>query len=472
VTIFRRIVDAIEDRTGLISTARDIAEHRVPPDTGWWYVFGSATLVAFLIQVVTGIALATVYVSSTGDAYATLKFITYGAKFGSVLRGIHYFGASAMVLLVGIHAIRVFLMGAYKYPREANWLSGVLLLFLTLLMGFTGQLLRFDQNGMWSIVVAANQAARIPFVGRSVARFMLAGDTLGGATLSRFFAFHAFFIPSLIFLFLAIHLFLVIRNGISEPPVAGVPVDPTTYRERYNKLIEEKGVPFWPDVAWRDVVVALLVTAAILSLAWIVGPPVLGKPPDPALIAKDPQPDWYLLWYYAVLALIWPKLTTWVILGAPLTAVVALILVPFFSNKGERHLRKRPIAVLLVVISISTIAYFWRQAKLDPWAPDLSVQPLPESVVGSSSGPIADGGKLFYERGCEYCHQISGFGGRRGPDLTYVADRMNAGQIMAWILGGGYNMPAFSGVLAPQDIAPLMLFLASRKKPHGASASH
>src|SRR4051812_39429548 len=199
--MLRRLWQAFDDRMGLSSTIVPIVTHPVPPGTGWMYVFGSATLFAFMLQVATGIALATVYIPATGNAYQTLQFITDRAVLGRVLRGMHYFGASAMILLIGVHTARVFLMGAYKYPRELNWLTGAFLMPLTLLMGFTGQLLRWDQNGIWSVIAGAAQAARAPIVGRTVERLILGGDTVGGATLTRFFAVHVFVIPAGIFAF-------------------------------------------------------------------------------------------------------------------------------------------------------------------------------------------------------------------------------------------------------------------------------
>ena len=137
---------------------------------------------------------------------------------GNFLRGMHFFGASAMILLVGIHMIQVFLMGCYKYPREFNWVSGVMLLFITIAMGFSGQLLRWDQTAVWATVLAAEMLGRMPFIGTFLARFLLGGKTLGGATLSRFFAFHVFFLPAMIFTLVALHLYLVVHDGISRRP--------------------------------------------------------------------------------------------------------------------------------------------------------------------------------------------------------------------------------------------------------------
>lgn len=452
-----------DDRTGASEVWKATAGHLVPPDTGWSYVFGSATLVAFVVQVVTGIALATIYVPSTENAYSTLEFISTQAKWGHFLRGLHYFGASAMVLLVGIHVTRTYLMAAYKFPREMSWLSGSALLLLIVGMGFTGQLLRWDQVAFWSVFIAAEQAGRVPLIGKTIAHFILAGGTVGGATLSRFFAFHVFFIPMLIFGFIGIHLYLVIRNGISEPPKKGRPVDPNTYRAWYEDMLKREGHPFWPDAAWRDVVFGVAVVIVLAALAWAVGAPLLAKPPDPTILQAEPRPDWYLLWYFALLALTPAKLENFVMILAPLFFVLFLILPPLVANKGERSALRRPWAIALVITCWMMIGTLWIAGQRASWSPDFSAQPLPSDVVRAASGPINEGAQLFHAKGCEYCHEIAGYGGHRGPDLTSVGDRLSADQLTIQIANGGTNMPAYGGNLSASELTNLVAFLVSRK---------
>jgi ubiquinol-cytochrome c reductase cytochrome b subunit len=460
--VITRVLAWIDDRSGLITAIRGVLEHPVPPRTGWWYVFGSATLLAFVLQVATGIALSTSYVASSGQAYESLRFISEQALLGRFLRGMHYFGASAMVLLIGIHVSRTYLMAAYKFPRELNWLTGAVLLLLTLALAFTGQLLRWDQTAVWSVIVGAAQAGRMPVVGGELARFILAGDTIGGATLSRFFAFHVFFIPALVFLLIGLHLWLVLRHGISERPKAGEPVDPATYRSRYDELLRREGVPFWPDAAWRDVVFGAAMVATVALLAIIVGPPDLGPPPDPSILEAYPRPDWYFLWYFAVLAMVPHHLETIIIVAGPLVFGALLLLVPMF-NKGERSVRRRPMAALLVVFIWTMILVFWVAGERADWSPDFDAVPLPAQVVNSTDPAVMEGARLFHTSGCEFCHAVAGYGGKRGPELTEVAARMSADQITARITNGGPNMPAYVRVLTPEETGAIVAFLRTRQ---------
>ncbi|HEY1718027.1 MAG TPA: cytochrome b N-terminal domain-containing protein [Verrucomicrobiae bacterium] len=461
--IFHRVWDWMDDRTGLPEMIGKTARHLVPPDAKWWYVFGSATLCAFMVQVVSGVALAFSYIPSASQAYSTLHFISDEAPFGHFLRGLHYYGASAMVLMVGLHMAQVFLAGSYKFPRELNWATGVLLLGFTLVMGFTGQLLRGDQNAVWTVVVAAEQIGRVPFIGQWLAHFTLGGDTVGGATLTRFFAIHVFILPAFIFAFVGLHLWLVLRHGISEPPKPGKPVDPKTYRAEYKDLIQKTGRPFWPDAAWRDVVFCVAMIVVIAALAFFSGAPQLGKPPDPSITTASPRPDWYLLWYFAVLALMPHGTEQYFLVFGPLLVGIILIALPFVFNRGERSPRQRPWAVAAVLMTVVMIVTLWIEGAKSPWSPNFQAQPLSPSVVGATNGPVFIGAQLFHDKGCLNCHLIAGDGGRRGPDLSDIADRLSKDQMILKIANGGVNMPAYAANLTPAEMDALVAFLQSRK---------
>ncbi len=461
--MLRSILTWLEDRTGLGKAVGPVLTHPIPQGTDWFYVFGSATLVSFVVQVVTGIALALVFAPSTDSAYESLQYISHQAPLGALVRGMHYWGASAMIFFMGVHVVRVFLTGSFKFPREMNWLTGVILFLVVIGLGFTGQLLRWDENAIYTIVVGAEQAGRTPFIGELVGRFLLGGEFVGAATLSRFFAFHVFFLPGIVFAVVGLHLYLVIRNGISEPAQPGRPVDKATYRTWYESLLKREGRPFWPDAMWRDALFGLVVVGGIVLLAWLVGAPELGLPPNPSNVHVLPRPDWYFMWYFAVLALIPHHLTPYMIVGGPALAFLVLGLMPFLFGSGERSPKRRPWAVASIIVIVIAIGVLWYEGIKAPWSPDFSAEPLTADIIGATSGPVAAGGHLFAEKGCIYCHRISGHGGRRGPDLTTIGNRLTVTDLKIRIANGGYNMPEFASILSAQEMDELVAFLRSRR---------
>ena len=462
MNVLFRIAHWIDDRSGFSDVVMPMLRHVVPSDARWWYVFGSATLCAFVVQVISGIALATAYVPGGDAAYQSLQYISHQAPLGGVLRGMHYYGATAMVVLAVIHMMQVFLHAAYKFPRELNWMSGVVLLFVVLGMAFTGQLLRWDANGVWSVTVAAEMAGRAPLIGPAIAHLILGGDTVGGSTLTRFYAIHVFVLPGLIFAAVGLHMWLILRHGISEMPKVDQPVDPATYKEEYEQRLEQTGVPFWPVAMWRDVIFSTVLVGVILFCAVVFGAPALDSPPDPSSINSNPMPDWYFWWYFAILSMLPPYLETYVILGLPVIGLLVMLLLPLLFNKGHRAPSRRPWATGLVIFGVTAFAVLTLYGYRKPWSPDFGVKPLPASVVNSTTTNIQEGAVLVHQKGCLYCHRIDQFGGERGPELTNIADRLNRQDLIIRINNGGYNMPSFAASLSATELSKIVDFLETR----------
>ena len=213
------VVDWVDERTSLSGATRWILFRKVPKGTNWFYTLGSATLFAFLSQAVTGVFLAMYYrPDAAGGAYESIRYVTNDVFLGQFVRGMHKWGSSVMVILIFLHMGRVFFFGAYKYPRELTWIIGVTLLILTLVMGFTGYLLPFDQRSYWATIVGVNINGTGPFIGPYLSDFLRAGPEFGATTLSRFYAIHMLLVPGAIIVLIGAHLYLVTKLGITAPP--------------------------------------------------------------------------------------------------------------------------------------------------------------------------------------------------------------------------------------------------------------
>ena len=212
-----RVVSWLDERLGLTSIYYLVFDRKVPK-VNWWFTLGSASLFLFIVQGVTGVFLSVYYVPDPSKAYDSIQYIMTGVTFGWLIRGIHHWGATLMVIFVFIHMLRTFFMGAYKFPREITWLTGVILLLATLGMGFTGYLLPWNQRAYWATTVGTAIAGTVPVIGDFILRVLRGGNDLSAVTLARFFSVHIWFLPVVIIGLISVHMYLIIRLGISSVP--------------------------------------------------------------------------------------------------------------------------------------------------------------------------------------------------------------------------------------------------------------
>jgi ubiquinol-cytochrome c reductase cytochrome b subunit len=470
----RRLLNSVgrwlDARLGFRASILPMLTHPIPRGAagpmGWWYVFGSASLTLLIIQVVTGIGLALVYAPTADDAYESLLYLNDQHPVGGLIRAMHYYAGSGMVVMVLAHMTQVFLHGAYKYPRELTWVMGVFLLLCTMGMFFSGQILRWDPDAYWGLAVAGSMAGRVPVMGPQVVQLVLGGPVIGSDSLSRFFALHVFVIPGGLGLFIALHLWLVLRRGISEPPKPGRVVDPATYDEQYEEELK-RGVPFLGEAMLKDVFFSAVTVIIVVGIAAVLGPKGPSGPPDPTLGGANPRPEWPFLWLFALLSLSPPSAETFIILVFPVLLIAGLILVPFVSNRGERAPSRRPVAVMLVIVAYTALGVLTYQGATSPWSPRMtawSVDPIPEAIVKKSTPLQLQGAIMLQNKNCRNCHALGGVGGRRGPDLTAVGARLTRDQLIDQISNGtpgGGNMPAYGAQVKPAEMTALVDFLVS-----------
>jgi ubiquinol-cytochrome c reductase cytochrome b subunit len=453
----------IDERLRVTRLFESTAGHTVPANAGsWFYVFGSGTLLCFVVQVLTGVCLSLSYVPSADQAWTSLIALNYDQYLGWFLRAVHNWGSNFMVAIMTLHMIQVFLFGAFKYPRELTWLSGCVLLLCTLGMAFTGQVLRFDQDAYWGLGIGTAILARTPVLGAPLTQLLLGGPIIAGETLSRFFTLHVFVIPGLIIALISLHLRLVLTAGINEFPVPGQPVDRATYRRDYEALLARQGVAFVPHAIGKDLVFGGLVILGILFCAAVFGPAGPGGPPDPTLIETDPRPDFYFLPLFSVFALLPPYMETFLMLVAPAVGVILLFLVPFLSNTGEKSARRRPVAVVSVILIMLTLTVLAWLGTYSPWSPVMNAwsgAPTPVEFIRGRSPLELQGAVVLQAKQCRNCHSLGGQGGQRGPALDGVATRLTQDQLIRQVLQGGGNMPAYGKNLKPAEVTALVAFM-------------
>ncbi len=461
----RRIAVWLDDRLHLTALYASTAGHEVPASAGsWFYVFGSATLLCFIIQVITGACLAFVYIPSTNEAFTSLQYLNHAQFWGWYMRAVHYWGSNFMVFIMTLHMVQVFLFGAYKYPRELTWVSGVFLLLATLGMAFTGQVMRFDQDAYWGLTIGASITGRVPLIGAELVHVLLAGPIIAGESLSRFFTLHVFIIPGTIIAIVSMHLRLVLTKGINEYPRPGHPVHKATYDAEYAEILHKDGVPFVPNAIGKDLIFAALVIVGILGCALIFGPKGPTGVPNPTLVDTNPRPDFYFLSIFAALALLPDWMEVLVLFVAPAIGIGFLFALPFISGQGEKSARRRPVAVLSVIFTLLVIGVLAYMGDTSPWSPKMeawSGDAIPVQYVRGRTPLEIHGALVFQNKQCRNCHALGGEGGQRGPALDAVATRLTRDQLVRQVIQGGGNMPAYGKKLSPPEVDALVSFLAT-----------
>lgn len=385
----------LDDRLKLQPLEQTLLDEPIPGGASWIYVFGSATLFLFCLQAMTGMFLALYYVPSPDAAYDTVQFIQHDVAFGWFVRGLHHWGASGVMVAIGLHLLQAYLYGAYKRPRELMWMVGVGLMMLMMAFGFTGYLLPWDQNAYWATQVGTNMVASIPFVGDFLVRALRGGDSLGALTLSRFFAIHTLFLPAMIVCGIVLHLFILRRVG---------PAGPWSVEQA-----RQRSETFYPRQVYMDAMVMLGIFLTVALLASTVEFPLADRA-DPADHTFTPVPEWYFLFFYQFLKYMsgpLEPLATWVL---PALFILGLLLLPFLDRNPERRPLARPVAVSAGAMFLAVVFTLL----------GISLKNL--HAVPREDPSVARGRALFAQHHCAACHKIHGEGGKVGPDLSYVGD--------------------------------------------------
>ena len=522
----KRVVDWLHARTGFRTARHALLDEPLPPGTGWFFTLGSVLLGLLSVQILTGAFLTLYYAATPDHAYDSIRFIISTAP-GRIVRGLHHYGASFIVVAVLLHMVRVVAFGSYKSPREATWLSGLLLLGLILAFSLTGYLLPWDQRAYWATVVTINISRLTPGAGELVGGLLRGGASIGALTLTRWYALHVIFLPAALAVLVVLHIVLMRRQGISGP-----------VRERAGESL-----PFYPWQAARDTTVVALVLVALAAFAWNGAPP-LEAPADPSDSTYIPRPEWYFLGLFQLLKYFPGK---WEVVGAmvvPGMVAALLVLLPWLDRSASRDPRRRPLVMLFFSAGLFGVVLLtslgWRdrprsEGSTTMWtlreiggrqmaqsagcatchAAEGAADPLeslaasrgPEWLAGHVEDPqmIAPGlrepprpigerevaaivayvrklsrqpypgfdtatetAATVFARYCVGCHTVDGDGGKDGPDLSHIGAKHDAGYIRHLVadpeaVNPDAEMPAFRSRLNDAQLEAIAAFLAARK---------
>ena len=477
----------LDQRTGVVTATKDFLTEDVPGGASYWYAFGSATVFAMIIQIVTGMFLTLYYSPSASTAWASTLYIYQKVPFGKFIISTHYWGASAMIAFMALHLLQVLIWGAYKKPRELQWIVGVVLFLLTIVLGLTGYLLPWDQNAFLASQVAIQIAGSVPIVGNATVAFLQDGATLGTLTINRFFGIHVWLVPAVLIGLVGAHLAIFRWNGAAGPPVDEAP-----------KL---KAGRFWPDQMFMDIVVSFAMFAVIVVLA-LIAPPVLDAQADPNNTAFIAYPAWYFLALFDLLGIVGkfpdaivPTLDLVATVIFPGLLVGVLVLLPFLDRNPSRRISRRPWILGVTALTMAgaiglslhgQIGIQVAQAAVGYKAPDIDsfAAPVAATAAAGTTAVAAGGGDAsalpgmkngatIYTANCSGCHGAVGAGlaGQFPPlakndyvtgDTKALIHTLNYGLVGAIkVNGGDYNgqMPAWKGQLKDSEIADVLTYI-------------
>ena len=465
------LAEWLDQRAGWRRVMHEALDEPVPGRSRWAYVFGSGLLFIFINQAVTGILLSVYYVPSADHAHVSVSFMTKQVSAGGFIRGLHSYGSSVMIVLLGLHLLQTLIYGAYKSRRELLWMMGCLLFLLVLGMSFTGYLLPWDQKAYSATAVGTNIVSELPLVGSGLKTLLRGGTEMGTLTLSRFFSLHVFVLPALIVGAIALHVFLFRKAGAAGPPVG---------EEARAKLPIE---PFFPGQVVKDFVFGILLLAilALLATRW---PATLGPQANPADPTYVPRPEWYYLPVFQWLKY-WQG--AWGVVGLvvlPALLIAGLFALPFIDRSPERRPQRRPFVMLAAFVIVAGLAGLGLGAHAeDQGDPAVRARiaaqaeeerrfmaaPFEPHEVGGlaararqMSAQESKGALLFVNTACIGCHGPEGKGGAGLFKLPPLA-RMYGGVELESLLRQPNKTMLDGGMepvtLAGDDLASLVAYL-------------
>ncbi len=429
--MLKQLAEWLDDRTGMLQRRRRARERTVPGGAGWRYVSGTVLTTVFLAQAFTGLTMMSAYSPSSSTAWGSVFYISHEMWFGWFIRGLHHYGAQAMVSLLAFHLVQVIWTRSYRRPREFTWWFGIALLIVTIGLGHTGYQLPWDQKGYWSTKVVTNIVRGAPILGPYAQKLLVGGTEYGNATVTRFFVLHVGLLPALFVLLTVIHIHLSRRKGLTPPE---------------GEFAALRTSPYWPDQSFRNLVASALVIAVIAGVAIYHGGAHLDAPADPGSADYPARPEWYFLSLYQLLKYFPGNrevIGTFVI---PSTLMAILALLPLLDRILPRRVAHAVACTFVFAVVAAagglTIQALWddshnsqfQQARREA---DLTRQRALELAALPDTGIPPDGagyllqrdpltqGKAVLERRCLGCHVLGGKGQgeQTAPDLADFGTR-------------------------------------------------